>query len=167
MRRTQRRDLRRMGHDQDLPVGTQLRQTPPNRIGCCTTNTAINLIKDHSALKSALRQADFECQKKAAQFTSRGNFLQSTSWRARIGGHSKSDRIGAIWPRFVWINLCLKHRTLHLKRCQLRGHSPIERIGCGHARIMQPLCRLQISHLSGLHLALQTINSDRATGQSL
>ena len=92
-----RRDLRAVGHDQNLCSARQALQTPADGLGHGAADALIHLVEDHDrlALVLAAGQSRLHRQGEARQFPARGHRIQRAEGGPRIGRHLEPHRLDA------------------------------------------------------------------------
>ena len=113
MMRAEGSHLWRMGHHQHLRILGQSLQPPPHRIRRGPANATVDLVKDHRQAGRPPGQADFHRQQKARKLATRGDLVQRSGRRARVGGDGKGDDVAPVGAALARRDLGGKQRSFH------------------------------------------------------
>ena len=94
-----RRDLRLVGHAQDLAGFAERAQLGADRRGNRAADAGIDLVEDHARHLVQAQRGDLDRQRDARQLAARGDLAQRARRLAGVGGHQEIRALGAIGVR--------------------------------------------------------------------
>ena len=129
-----RRDLRRMGYDENLQAGAEALQPLADRRGDGAADAAVDLVEDQGRHRGGAGEHQLQGQHEARQLAARGDARERAERRSGIGGDLEMDALAAMLAP-IGLGERGQHgaepRLVEPQRLQLGRDPGIEPLGCG------------------------------------